>query len=65
MSGFIFVSNLQPYSNLFEDPDGKVEMPPSLKVEVWKRPAEFITDRVSYAAPITHYLVLPLPKQII
>lgn len=34
----------------FEDPEGKIELPPSLKdkVDHWKRPAEFIEDKVRY-----------------
>ncbi|XP_046325515.2 androglobin-like isoform X6 [Haliotis rufescens] len=32
--------------HLFDDPDGKIEMPPSLKVDHWKRPHEFIADKI-------------------
>jgi hypothetical protein len=35
---------------LFEDPDGMVELPRSLseEIETWKRPSEFITDKVNW-----------------
>ncbi|KAL5010667.1 hypothetical protein ScPMuIL_012972 [Solemya velum] len=32
-------------SHLFEDPEGKVEMPQSLKIDHWKRPQDYITEK--------------------
>ncbi|XP_076467316.1 androglobin-like isoform X4 [Babylonia areolata] len=31
--------------HFFEDPDGKLEMPASLRVDHWKRPQDFITEK--------------------
>ncbi|XP_038661066.1 androglobin isoform X2 [Scyliorhinus canicula] len=35
-----------PNLMLFDDPEGKIELPPSLKIYTWRRPHEFITEKL-------------------
>ncbi|XP_078086616.1 androglobin [Mustelus asterias] len=42
-----------PSLALFDDPEGKIELPPSLKVHTWKRPFEFIMEKVSLICTVS------------
>ena len=35
-------------SHSFDDPEGKVDMPPGMRVDHWKRPQDYITEKVGY-----------------
>ncbi|XP_066478849.1 androglobin [Tiliqua scincoides] len=35
-----------PILHVFEDPEGKIELPPSLKVSCWRRPQEILINKV-------------------
>ncbi|XP_007255726.3 androglobin isoform X1 [Astyanax mexicanus] len=37
-----------PVSQFFDDPEGKVDLPASLKVHTWKRPSEYIINKVPF-----------------
>uniref|UniRef100_A0A8C5SBY0 Uncharacterized protein n=1 Tax=Laticauda laticaudata TaxID=8630 RepID=A0A8C5SBY0_LATLA len=39
-------SGRSPILHVFEDPEGKLEFPSSLKVSLWKRPQEILTNKV-------------------
>lgn len=32
--------------HFFDDPEGKIDLPPSLRVAYWKRPQEYILDKM-------------------
>ncbi|XP_033001313.1 androglobin-like [Lacerta agilis] len=47
-----------PILHFFEDPEGKIEMPPSLKVSFWKRPQEILVTK----AVINYFKILNMYK---
>lgn len=53
---------MQPF---FEDPEGKLLLPPCLKVHTWKRPAEFIVDKVTFMLLLPAHLDFALKTAVI
>ncbi|KAJ4929190.1 hypothetical protein JOQ06_004805, partial [Pogonophryne albipinna] len=53
-------SNKSPRAPLFEDPEGKISLPPSVRVHSWKRPTEFIVKGITVVEnPMTFELISP------
>jgi len=38
---------LAQVQHFFDDPEGKIDIPPVFKVDHWNRPQDFIVDKVS------------------
>ena len=43
----LFLLLVLQQQHFFEDPDGKLDLPASLRVDHWKRPQDFITEKVN------------------
>lgn len=48
-----FRVHLLQVQHFFDDPDGKIELPASLKVDHWQRPQDYITEKVN----ISHFVL--------
>ena len=44
--GLMQLNNVFQVQHSFDDPEGKIEMPPTMKVDHWKRPQDYITEKV-------------------
>ncbi|KAG8123751.1 hypothetical protein E2320_019137, partial [Naja naja] len=52
-----------PILHVFEDPEGKLELPSSLKVSLWKRPQEILTNKVPVVVKNENWFDLFSPNE--
>ncbi|ETE72859.1 Calpain-7-like protein, partial [Ophiophagus hannah] len=56
-------SGRSPILHVFEDPEGKLELPPSLKVGLWKRPQEILANKVPVVVKNENWFDLFSPNE--
>ncbi|XP_026521814.1 androglobin [Notechis scutatus] len=56
-------SGRSPILHVFEDPEGKLELPSSLKVSLWKRPQEILTNKVPVVVKNENWFDLFSPNE--
>ncbi|KAL7987700.1 hypothetical protein Chor_006619 [Crotalus horridus] len=56
-------SGRSPILHVFEDPEGKLELPSSLKVSFWKRPQEILTNKVPVVVKNENWFDLFSPNE--